>query len=180
MSKRYIHIFDLDNTLCYTDHLNNYSYNTALLHLGLYPINSKKRITRNKVFEVYNELNSDERDELTSLKQKIFLSNIDKIKLNNNLISLLKKNDKQNNVLWTSADSNRAMSLLTFFNLKNLFEYLVFSEKQDIEEDIKYISLITNSPCDSFIFYEDNMSIINKLKLLNMKVEVIQCPSLQE
>jgi len=72
--KRYI--FDLDNTLVYTDSLNNDSYNYALKKLGLASINDCKRITRDVILSKYPELNSFQKNEIIELKQKYFMNNL--------------------------------------------------------------------------------------------------------
>lgn len=68
--KRYV--FDLDNTLIYTDSLNNDSYNYALSLQGLAPINDCKRITRDIVFKKYPNLNNVQKNKIIELKQEYF------------------------------------------------------------------------------------------------------------
>jgi len=63
------HVFDLDNTLIYTDSLNNDSYNYALKKLGLATINDCKRITRDVILSKYPEINSFQKNEIIELKQ---------------------------------------------------------------------------------------------------------------
>ena len=50
------YVFDLDNTLVYSNSLNNESYNYALRLLGKSYLTEIKRITRNVVFQKYNFL----------------------------------------------------------------------------------------------------------------------------
>ena len=72
-AKKYV--FDLDNTLVYTNSLNNESYNYALRLLGKSYLTEIKRITRNVVFQKYN-LSVDEKKRLIEYKQNYFLKNI--------------------------------------------------------------------------------------------------------
>ena len=87
-----ISVFDLDNTLVFTDKLNNESYNFALTKIGKERIVDVKRITRNIVNTVY-ELTGDEKQQLIKTKQEYFVNNISKIELNEDLISKLKELD---------------------------------------------------------------------------------------
>ena len=50
------YIYDLDNTLVYSNYLNNYSYNYALKVKGIHPVNGYERITRDVIIKKYPEL----------------------------------------------------------------------------------------------------------------------------
>ena len=95
-----ISVFDLDNTLVFTDMLNNESYNFALTKIGKERIVDVKRITRNIVNSVY-ELTDDEKQQLIKTKQEYFDNNISKIELNEGLILKLKELDSSKCILWT-------------------------------------------------------------------------------
>ena len=65
------YVFDLDNTLVFTDALNNEAYNFILKKFGLSEIQNVERITREVVFQKYPEVEKW-KDEIIVLKQKFF------------------------------------------------------------------------------------------------------------
>ena len=135
----YRHIFDLDNTLIYTDRLNNISYNYALNAIGLAVIDSHSRITRDTVDLYYPSLSLLDRKRIIELKQKYFIDNISDTEANISLITFLKTLPADSNVLWTSADQIRVNSLLNFYDMSNCFCNILFSRKDNIAKDINEI-----------------------------------------
>lgn len=158
------YVFDLDNTLIYTDLLNNNSYNYALNELGLMPINNIKRITRDVVFDKYTKLNNIQRKKLIDLKQKYFNDNLNLTKPNNFLIELLQSKDNEDCLLWTSADKIRADKILEYYNIYNSFKDIKYSNKRNIEADIEEIYILFGSKLENLVFYENNMMIVKELQ----------------
>lgn len=65
------YVFDLDNTLVFTDVLNNEAYNFVLKKFGLSEIRYVDRITREIIFQKYPCIEKL-KDEITALKQFFF------------------------------------------------------------------------------------------------------------
>lgn len=66
------HIFDLDNTLVYTNEANNDAYNMALIQFGMKPIEGVERITREIVFEKYSNLTDLQRYQIVKKSKNYF------------------------------------------------------------------------------------------------------------
>ena len=115
------YVFDLDNTLIYTDSLNNDSYNYALKYQGLSHINKFKRITREIVFENYPNINKIQMCEIINLKCEYFINNLHITEVNESLVTLLRSQEKNDCILWTSAEERRARAILEYYNMNNLF-----------------------------------------------------------
>ena len=133
------YIFDLDNTLVYTDELNNEAYNYALKVLNKDTIDIDSRITREIVF-LKIKLNEDEKKTILKIKQEYFIENIKKLKLNEQLISFLKSQNPEDCILWTKADKNRVEAILNYFDLKKYFIWIFYSDKTNIINDINFMT----------------------------------------
>lgn len=125
--KRYV--FDLDNTLIYTDLLNNISYNYALNLLGLSKIENFKRITKQIVFEKYAHLDNEIINKIIEIKKKHYIDNLDCTRPNQLLINFLKEQNNEHCILWTSAEEWRVLAILEYYNIKSKFKKIIFSEK---------------------------------------------------
>lgn len=154
MMDKKISVFDLDNTLVFTDKLNNESYNFALTKIGKERIVDVKRITRNIVNTVY-ELTGDEKQQLIKTKQEYFVNNISKIELNEDLISKLKELDSSMCILWTRAEKVRTEAILKYLHIDDCFSKVFYSSKHDLEGDIKTICALFNCKKEDLIFYDD-------------------------
>lgn len=166
--KRYV--FDIDNTLIYTDSLNNDSYNYALNFLGLASIVDCKRITRDIVFSRYLDLNSIQKNKIIELKQKYFVNNLKETFPNKSLIRLLEDQDAEMCILWTSADETRVLAILDYYKIGNAFKKVLFSSKLEVSEDIVKICELLECGIEQLIFYEDNQRVILDLQRLNLNV----------
>lgn len=149
-----ISVFDLDNTLVFTDKLNNESYNFALFEMGREKIVGIKRITRDIVYSRY-ELTANEKQQLIKTKQQYFVNNISKIELNDVLIAKLKKLDPSECILWTRAEKVRAEAILKYLHIDDCFAKVFYSSKHDLESDIKTICSLFNCKKEDLIFYDD-------------------------
>nr|WP_241634558.1 HAD hydrolase-like protein [Fusobacterium gastrosuis] len=166
------YIFDLDNTLFYTDNLNNLSYNYALKRVGLEEINGKYRITREVIKEKYPDLSEKTKNKIIKIKQQYFKENLEKIELNIELLNKLKDLEEEKCILWTSADKERAISILKYYGILGKFKNKLFSKKNNIKKDIDKICQIFKCKKEELYFYEDDINIINKLKILNLKIDI--------
>ncbi len=157
----------MDGTLVFTDGLNTEAYNYALNKLGKENINDVGRITRRVVYSRYN-LTSREKKILIDLKQKYFLDNIDKIKANADLISLLLRLRSSECILWTSAEGCRVEAILNHLNLTNAFSRVFYSKKIDIKNDVNKICQYFRCPESQLKFYEDDVNVLNELQALGI------------
>jgi beta-phosphoglucomutase-like phosphatase (HAD superfamily) len=152
------YVFDLDNTLVYTNSLNNESYNYALRLLGKSYLTEIKRITRNVVFQKYN-LSIDEKKRLIEYKQNYFLRNINKISINNDLINFLRSLNPNDCVLWTSAEEQRVVAILKWLQIENCFLQVFYSKKIDKLSDIKKICTIFSCKINDLKIFDDEVKL---------------------
>ncbi|MBU3112696.1 HAD hydrolase-like protein [Clostridium lacusfryxellense] len=166
--KRYV--FDLDNTLIYTDSLNNVSYNYALNLQGFAPINNCKRITRDVVFNKFPDLNNAQKNEIIELKQGYFMNNLKSTIPNISLLQVLKAQDVEICMLWTSSDEPRALAILEYYKICKAFRKILFSNKVDVIQDIEKITEFLECDLENLVFFEDNRSVIQDLQQLKLNV----------
>ena len=169
-------VFDLDNTLIFTDSLNNEAYNYALKQLNFNTIHNYKRITRAVVFDKFPNISSDNRNRIVELKQKYFIENLDKTAPNKSLLELLVKLDYNQSILWTNASEQRVFAILDYYKIRNSFSQILFSRKVHIANDVEKICRIQECRHQQLVFYEDNQSVIDILLKLNLKTIAIEPP----
>lgn len=167
--KRYV--FDLDNTLIFTDLLNNDAYNYALDIHELAPIIDCRRITRDVVFKKYPYLNNLQKNEIIELKQGYFMNNLKRTIPNKSLLKVMVAQNINHCMLWTSADETRVTALLEYYNICSTFRKILFSNKIEVVQDIKKTCELFECDLDHLIFYEDNRRVIDELQ--NLKISVI-------
>ena len=170
MEKKYV--FDLDNTLVYTNLLNNDSYNYALSTAGLPRIDNIERITRQVVFEKCPNMSRTVRNEILRVKQEYFKKNLHTIVPNTTLLKMLALQKKEDCILWTSADCKRVKEVLRFYDLEEEFVGVIFGEKQNIALELEEICKIFKCKLGQIIFYEDNKEVIRKL--IELKANVVE------
>lgn len=168
MSNRYI--FDVDNTLVTTNLLNNAAYNFALDALHLPTITTHTRITRKVIFETYQNLSEIQKEKIVKLKQNYFKSNIHLTQPNVDLIKFLQSKQPSHCILWTSADASRVGDLLEHYKITDNFISLFYSNKLDLEIDIKKVCDIFNCSSKHLFFFEDEKNVVDKLRLLGQRV----------
>jgi beta-phosphoglucomutase-like phosphatase (HAD superfamily) len=166
------YVFDLDNTLIFTDLLNNESYNHALGKFGLPLIQNRKRITRDVLIQEYPKLNLNLSNEIFRLKQDYFNRNLMKASVNSELFSFLESQDKDRCLLWTSADSSRVKALLEHFELSESFRRVLYGTKKKLDKELIEICKILVCEKEQLTFFEDNQLVIENL--LHLKLRVIQ------
>ena len=149
-----ISVFDLDNTLVFTDNLNNESYNFALTKLGKDKIVDVKRITRAIVCSRY-DLTEDEIHQVVKIKQEYFVNNLCKIGINNELVTKLMSLEPAKCVLWTKAEKVRAEAILKYLCIDKCFSNVLYSPKKSVEGDINTICNLYNCNKEDLVFYDD-------------------------
>lgn len=150
-----VYVVDLDDTLVLTKNLNNDAYNFALEQNGHRRIKTKKRLTRENLGETPSK-------KLITDKQNYFAQKWLKYRVvvNEELLNLLKNQDKENCFLWTSADKNRAEYLLKELDLDKYFNKIIYDDKKDLNSSLKRLKDITKS--NAFIIFEDNKKFLKK------------------
>lgn len=151
-----ISVFDLDNTLVFTDKLNNESYNFALVTLGKEKIVDVKRITRAIVYSRY-ALTEDEKYQVVKLKQEYFINNLCKIEINNKLITILRNLEPSKCVLWTRAEKVRTEAILKFLCIDKCFSNVFYSQKYNVETDVNTICNLYNCNREDLVYYDDEV-----------------------
>ena len=150
-----VYVVDLDDTLVLTKNLNNDAYNFALEQNGQRRIKTNNRLTREELGETLSK-------KLITDKQNYFAQKWIKYRVvvNEDILDLLKTQDKANCYLWTSADKNRAEYLLKELDLDKYFNKVIYDDKKDLNSSLKKLKDITKS--NVFLIFEDNEKISKK------------------
>ena len=155
----------------FTDNLNHDAYQHALLEVGLLPIGTCARLTREVVFDHYPLLSLHEKEHIIAAKQKYFIEHIHCTIPNKNLISLLKSKPTEQCLLWTSADAERVYAMLKHYEIEAEFKKILFSNKRNLVDDIRVICNIFLCTPEKLIFFEDNQNIGDKLRTMGQRVQ---------
>ena len=150
-----VYVVDLDDTLVLTKNLNNDAYNFALEQNGKSRVKTNKRITRENLDETPSEkIITDKQNYLAQkwLKYRVIV--------NEEILSILRKQNKENCYLWTSADKNRAEYLLNELDLNKYFNKVIYDDKKDLNSSLKRLKDITKS--NVFLIFEDNEKFFKK------------------
>ncbi len=165
-------IFDFDNTVVFTNSANNSAYNNALELMGLKPVITRDRLTRDKVFEIYPDLSEAEKIRLVSIKQECFSPAF--TILNNELIGIIRSLGPDSCVLWSCADRSRVEKCLKYYLIENCFGDFITSPKVTIPEEVSYLCKKYLCSPNDLIFYDDNREILNQLEGIGCRcVEII-------
>lgn len=161
------HIFDLDNTLVYTDQANHDAYNEALRKEGLEPIVSAGRVTRETVRSAYPDLTSIRIQRIISRKQMFF--SLEKTFVNAPLLRYAKEQGRNHCLVWSSADYGRACSLMKYHSLDMYFFDIHFSKKINIAQEFEELAQRFSIERQDVIVYEDTDSFIEELRRMGIK-----------
>jgi hypothetical protein len=88
-----------------------------------------------------------------------------------NGLSLLKKQERKNCYLWTSADKNRAEYILKELDLYKYFNKVIYDDKKDLNSSLKRLKDITKS--NVFLIFEDNDSLSRGKEVVSIKKQFI-------
>ena len=147
-----VYVVDLDDTLVLTKNLNNDAYNFALEKNGQIRIKTNNRLTRENFGETASKkLIIDKQNYFTQKWLKY------RVVVNEEILNLLKNQDKENCFLWTSADKNRAEYLLKELDLDKYFNKVVYDDKKNLNSSLKKLKDITKS--NVFLIFEDNEAL---------------------
>ena len=115
-----VFVVDLDDTLVLTKNLNNDAYNFALEQNGQSRIKTNKRLTRENLGKTPNKnLIADKKNYFAQKWLKY------RVVVNEEILKILQKQDKENCYLWTSADKNRAEYILKELDLYKYFNKVI-------------------------------------------------------
>ena len=165
------HILDIDNTLFFTNDLNNKAYIFALSLLGLKALAPCKRITRTVVASWYPSLTNTEMTDIVQMKQTYVSENLHLISINVDLHQLLREVGPNMVGLWTAADPIRIKKILDYNNITN-YTCIRFSDKSqdDICHGIQEFCQVFHCEKDQLCFYEDDKNVISLLQSHNVQV----------
>ena len=160
-----VYVVDLDDTLVLTKNLNNDAYNFALEQNGQKRIRTNNRLTR-------ENFDGTASKKLIIDKQNYFAQKWLKYRVvvNEEILHLLKNQDKENCFLWTSADKNRADFILKELDLYKYFNKIIFDDKKDLNSSLKRLKDITKS--NVFLIFEDNDGLF-KDQFIKIKLALI-------
>lgn len=157
-------VFDLDNTLIYTDEANNVSYREAVRCITGIEVQSDYdgRITRENLHSLIPQLSVKQFAEITKEKERIYSIYLNKTHANKLLIKLLSIISKSNlkPILLTNSRRNRAENLLKYHGLYNLFHQRYYIE--DYPDCNKYQYLINSLKieCQNVVLFENEQESI--------------------
>ena len=165
------HILDIDNTLFFTNDLNNKAYIFALSSLGLKALTPCKRITSTVVASWYPSLTNTEMNDIIRMKQTYVSENLHLISINVDLHQLLREVGPNMVGLWTAADPIRIKKILDHNNITN-YTCIRFSDKSqdDICHGIQEFCHVFHCEKDQLCFYEDDKNVISLLQSHNVQV----------
>ncbi len=142
--------------------LNNDAYNFAIEKYGYERIDTEERITRDSLgidnVEVINKIIEE--------KQKYFLKEWMPYRLiiNDKLLKIIVKYNKEKCYIWTKADKSRATEMFNYYKLDRYFNKIIFDSKLDVNHLICMIQEKTK--CSKLIIYENDVTLF-----LNEKCE---------
>ena len=167
--KKY-YVFDVDNTLVFTDVLNTEAYNAALMAHGFAPIKTGERTTRETVVSQYPDLSAERLKLIIQEKQAYCKAHAEKTEVNSALLKVLKNQSPESCLFWTSADRERIQSLLDYYSISNLARELIVADKKHIPECITDLQRIFRCSADELLVFEDNPRIIRELRANGISV----------
>ena len=138
-----------------TKNLNNDAYNFALEKNGKSRIKTNKRLTRENLRGIANEIVVNDKQNYFTQKWLKY-----RVVVNEDILDLLKTQDKANCYLWTSADKNRADFILKELDLYKYFNKVIYDGKKDLNSSLKRLKDITKSKV--FLIFEDNEKFFKK------------------
>lgn len=158
------YIFDLDDTLIQSTTLNNDAYNYALEKFGYPRIDTKDRLTREKL----KFIPEFKLEKIIEEKQRYFTSEWlpYRVIFNSELIKKIKEYGQENCYLWTKASKARVEPILKYCNLRVLFNRVIYDNKVTLNTSIKKLKSVAH--VKEFIIYENNSEFFVGDKVLEI------------
>ena len=154
------YLINLDETLVDTTTLNNDAYNYALEKFGFDRIITTNRITRDNIFTPDIKTHN----QIVELKQKYFIENWLKyrVAINHILLDKIKIFGKQNCLIWTKANKERANAIIYKCELESYFNDIIFDNKESLTKTIDFVKPIVKT--NNLIIYENNHKFFSNSK----------------
>lgn len=165
-------VYDLDGTLIDTDYVNFISYQEAAREVcGIQIGTSNKRFTREVLINEYG-LDDSIVKKITTLKQDIFISHIEKTRLLPTF-SILKRLTDTQNVLLTYCSRYRLEPIVDYYDMSKLFNYVFFKECYKGVSKFEFIKSIDGYNPQKVIVFENEDSSINEAIISGIPLENI-------
>jgi phosphoglycolate phosphatase-like HAD superfamily hydrolase len=169
-------VFDLDNTLIFTDEANNYSYIETLKHFGYSAsrLQSITRITSKDIQKSYPEIPRFKLWRIRQKKLKLFLDNLHMVRLNQLVVKAIDRYSNPRIVIWTASNRRRAKTEVEYFNLSA--DWILFSKKdttaavKSIVSKLKKRYHINQS---QIVFYDDSVTTLGLLREIGASVVLV-------
>ena len=157
-----VFVFDLDNTLVFTNEANNLSYKKAIeivLDIEFTKFSNREyRIDRTNIMQILPKVTLNEYNEIISLKETLYSDFLFKTELNQPVINLLNEYSHTNaTVLVTNCKKGRAHQILNHYDLLDKFDNIFYNYRNE------------NSKCESKVEI-----VINKLNILAKDIILIE------
>lgn len=152
------YIFDLDNTLIYTDFANNIAYREAVKNIiGADLEICCSRITRDSIAMLFPNLSATEMSKVIQEKEHQYEKHINKTILNTALVDVLKymKGKNMSSILLTYSSKHRAEQLLRFHGISNLFSAKYYKEDYEGKSKYKYATTTLGLNGSDIILFEN-------------------------
>ena len=172
-------ICDIDNTLLFTDKLNNkaYIYAAKILKIQLPDVVlNAPRITASLIKKYAKNINNSTFEKLQDKKLNYFLGHLEQIKINQKLLNEIKENSDFI-YLWTSSNERRALAECCV--LKIPFDELISFDKKNSSVKVLrkmifgIMAKIKISSVD-IIVYDDDENFLNKIAQLGVKTVLVK------
>jgi len=166
----YFFIFDLDNTLIYTDIANNMAYKEAIqVVLNNSLVTSDiQRITRIELANMLPECSQEQLSKIILYKENIFPNYLGQTTLNTNLLKILVllHINRCETILLTECRRNRAIALCKYHGLMNYFSQCYFLENYNGKSKYCFLSELGINAADCVMFENGKKHIqINSIKI---------------
>ncbi len=161
----YFFIFDLDNTLIYTDIANNMAYKEAIqvvLNIG-YVNCDIQRITRIELANMLPECSQEQLSKIVLYKENIYPNYYDQTTLNTNLLKILVllHTNRCETILLTECRRNRAIALCEYHGLMNYFSQCYFLENYNGKSKYCFLYKLGITAADCVLFENGKKHIQN-------------------
>lgn len=172
-------ICDIDNTLLFTDKLNNnaYIYAAKILKIQLPDtVLNVPRITVSLIKKYAKNINNSTFEKLQEEKLNYFLCHLEQIEVNQKLLNEIKENSDFI-YLWTSSNERRALTECCM--LKIPFDELISFDKKNSSVKVLHkmiFGIMTKIKISSadIIVYDDDENFLNKIAQLGIKTVLVK------
>ena len=152
------YIFDLDNTLIYSDTANNLAYKEAVRNVIHKDLDIKSgRITRGDIASHYPNLTATQLSKIIKEKEKSYAKYFDFTLLNVALLNILKQlsSANQRTILMTYSGSERACQLLEFYGIDKYFSEKYYKEDFGNKSKYKFANEILSIDSRKIVLFEN-------------------------